>query len=212
MGFFDTISGAGRAIFGGAIDILESPAGQSLLLAGAQRLTGLLPQQQLSPFFPTQRQFGQQALFGGAVPQQFFPQQRQPSTFFPPIQPLRFPTTPTPPGGGFMPFFPTQTTQFGGIGPGFQQAGLTQQLQRFLPDLPFIDVVPQGGGGTLGALTSPFIPTMAGARAQAFVSPNPATGRLTWFRPSGRPIIFSGDFAVCRKIDKLARRARRRRP
>jgi len=97
-----------------------------------------------------------------------------------------------------MPAF--QTSHAGFAPPQFRQAGL---------DLPFIDIVPQGGGGSLARLTSPFVPTMAGARAQAFVSPNPITGKLTWFRPAGKPILWTSDLTACRRVGKIARRARR---
>jgi len=68
MGFFDTIAGAGRAILGGVVDILESPAGQQFVAAGAQALTqSVFPARQPVQFL-TQQQLAQQALFGGAVP------------------------------------------------------------------------------------------------------------------------------------------------
>ena len=86
-----------------------------------------------------------------------------------------------------------------GVGPGGVGTGL---------DLPFIDVVPQGGGGQLARLTSPFVPTMAGARAQPFIASNPVTGATTWFKPAGKPILWSGDLTACRRVGKIARRAR----
>lgn len=97
--------------------------------------------------------------------------------------------------GGVMPAF--QATRAG-----FTQAGL---------DLPLIDVpiVPQGAGAGLQRLTSPFVPTMAGARAQAFVAANPMTGALTWFKPAGRPILWSGDLTACHRVGRIASRARR---
>jgi hypothetical protein len=75
--------------------------------------------------------------------------------------------------------------------------------------LPFIDIVGQGGGAQLGALTSPFRATMAGARAQPFINANPATGALTWFKPAGKPILWSGDLTACKRVGRIARRARR---
>lgn len=217
MGFFDSIAGAGRsllggigsgigAVFEGVGGLLNSPVGtaaaQAFLPALAQRVAG----------------DGSGALF-----QQPFPIQRTPGTFpgfqqpqqrFPSFQPQQLPFLPqatgasffssssTPPGAGIMPSFTDFRTQGGGIQP-----------VSFLPDLPFIDVLPQGSGATLGALTSPFVPTMAGARAQAFVAPNPVTGRAVWFRPAGTPLIFSRDLATCRRIEKLGRKfGSRRRP
>jgi len=92
-----------------------------------------------------------------------------------------------------MPQFPSQRG-------GFSPVGL---------DLPFIDVVPQGGGNQLARLTSPFVPTAAGARAQPFIASNPVTGKTTWFKPAGRPILWSGDLTACKRVGKIASRARR---
>jgi len=169
-------------------------------------------------FFPQQNQFG---AFGPSFGQQFgprgafntFPRQLQQPV---PLNPLfNIPAAPlagiqpgTPFGagaiqaafGGGMPAFPVTRNL------GFQQAAF---------DLPFIDIVPQGQGalvGGLGAgggtLTSPFRPTMAGARAQLHIQTNPVTGRPTWFRPAGQPILFSGDLGACKRVDRIARRAR----
>ena len=87
-----------------------------------------------------------------------------------------------------------------------QRSGLSS-LAAF--DLPLIDIVPQGGGGQLSRLTSPFVPTMQGARAQPFIANNPVTGALTWFKPAGRPILWSGDLTACKRVGKIASRARR---
>lgn len=91
--------------------------------------------------------------------------------------------------------------------PGFQQAAFLGGGNGL--DLPFIDITRQGGGATLSALTSPFVPSMAGARAQAHIQPNPVTGKLTWFKPAGKPILWSGDLTACRRVSRIARRARR---
>jgi hypothetical protein len=50
---------------------------------------------------------------------------------------------------------------------------------------------------------------MAGARAQPFVSANPVSGKLTWFKPAGKPILWSGDLTACRRVNRIASRARR---
>jgi len=92
---------------------------------------------------------------------------------------------------------------------GFAPAALTDLIPSF--DIPFVDVVPQGGGASLSALTTPYVRTMAGARAQPFVSANPVTGRLTWFKPAGRPILWSGDLTACKRVGRIAARARRSR-
>ena len=76
-------------------------------------------------------------------------------------------------------------------------------------------VAPAGGMsmevGMPNALTFPFAPTMSGSRAQTFIALNPSTGAPTWFRPAGRPILWSSDLTACRRVNKIARRARGRR-
>jgi hypothetical protein len=70
-------------------------------------------------------------------------------------------------------------------------------------DLPFVDVVRQGGG-------SPgFRPTSAGASAVLHQQVNPVTGRATWFRPAGKPVLWSSDLSACKRVKKVATRARR---
>lgn len=71
-----------------------------------------------------------------------------------------------------------------------------------------------GGGGGVdlpfgGAL---FRVTPFGVRARSLVRvENPFTGNDVYFRNVGRPILFAGDFATCRRVQKVARRARRSR-
>jgi len=95
--------------------------------------------------------------------------------------------------------------------PGFQQAGvagLARQLPGFIGGVlggELLSGALAGGGGG----TPMFRPTMAGARAQFFRTQNPATGQDVWFRPAGRPILFSGDLTACKRVNKVARRARR---
>lgn len=129
-------------------------------------------------------------------------------------------------GGGPVPAFPISTqmgfppsplagiTQalFQGGGGGFQQAGLASSLLRQLPGLAGglaagagIDALTAGGGTPLFRLTT------QGARAQFFRTQNPATGQDTWFRPAGRPLLWSGDLTACKRVKKIARRASRKR-
>jgi hypothetical protein len=54
--------------------------------------------------------------------------------------------------------------------------------------------------------------TAAGIRARSLVEVvNPMTGRKTWYRNVGRPILFSGDLRSCKRVQKVASRARRAR-
>lgn len=98
--------------------------------------------------------------------------------------------------------------------PGFQQASLGGSLLRAIPGLlggvaggAAVDLAFAGGGGG----TPMFRPTAVGARAMFFRTPNPATGQDVWFRPAGRPILWSGDVTACRRVKKVARLARRKR-
>ena len=216
MGFFDTISGAGRALLGGVQsivgtlgDVVTATApifGPPLAQALAQRVAGggALPTFAPRPVQGFAPQFDPRLLqpgFGG--------QFRAPApTPFRSVLPFA-PGVPVAPGfsgpqaGGFqLASFPSGGFIPGISGGGFQTAGF---------DLPFIDITRQGGGATLSALTSPFLPSMAGARAQPFVAPNPVTGKITWFRPAGRPILWSGDLTTCKRVNRIARRARRAR-
>lgn len=89
------------------------------------------------------------------------------------------------PGGAMVPFG-------GQLGPSTSQ----NQLQTL-----------QAGGA--GMAMVPFRPTMQGARAQTFVAQNPVTGAATWFKPAGKPILWSGDLTACKRVGKIASRARR---
>ena len=124
---------------------------------------------------------------------------RQPQIFQLPRQPSQFPgqfaqtTLPQGFGGSFM------------AAPFVTQAGLLDPLERRLPDVPGVDLGPQGSA----RLFSPFLPTMAGARAQTFIAVNPISQALTWFKPAGRPILWSGDLSACKRVKRVAARARR---
>lgn len=78
-------------------------------------------------------------------------------------------------------------------------------------DLPGIDIVPQGQGGACG---TPFRANgCGGATAQRHIKISPK-GKPVWFGPIGNPILFTGDLAATRRVDKVAKRAARgrRRP
>lgn len=71
---------------------------------------------------------------------------------------------------------------------------------------------PQGGGGIINA-PQVFNQTQGGYRAKSFFAvPNPMTGNLSYFRNAGRPILFSGDLSACKRVNKVASRARRASP
>lgn len=127
--------------------------------------------------------------------------------------PMAFPTT----RGASFPAPSFLPALFGGGGGGFQTAGFPALAGGLVKQLPgivggflggaAIDAALTGGGGG----TPMFRPTMAGARAQFFRAQNPATGQDTWFRPAGRPLLWSGDLTACKRVNKVARRAARKR-
>lgn len=78
-------------------------------------------------------------------------------------------------------------------------------------DLPLVDIVPQGAGSGCTALQSAFATGTRRARAKIHVRPDPQTGTPVWFRPAGRPILWSSDLSACRRVRKVAARARRAR-
>jgi hypothetical protein len=129
------------------------------------------------------------------------------------------------PAGGNMPGFPT--TRYSSYpSPGVQPvsfaalAPLARQIPAFLGGM----LAGEGLEGAMSMMPAPSMPmamagggtpqfraTMAGARAQFFRVPNPVTGQDTWFRPAGRPILWSGDLTACKRVKKVARRAARKR-
>lgn len=75
----------------------------------------------------------------------------------------------------------------------------------------FLGVQTPGAAAGAGcpSLGSPFAARGMSATPQPFVMANPVTGRLTWFRPAGRPVLWSSDLTSCRRVKKIAARARR---
>jgi len=71
---------------------------------------------------------------------------------------------------------------------------------------PGFSIGPQGAS----ALFEPYRSTQSGHSAQMFLGINPTTGRQTWFRPVGRPILMSGDVRIARRVNRLLGRGRRR--
>lgn len=202
MGFFDSLTqGIGGILNSPAFGSFATGAGQSLVnnLFGNNNGGG--------PFGQQVQQFQPQPFQA----QQVFSQPQIPPGFAPipaGVNPFRQPQPLSVlPGGAMVPTLPAAG--------GFQLAGF---------DIPGVDLVnpfaPQGTGPSIqaiqqggGAMSSlPFRPTMAGARASTFVVPNPVTGAPTWFKPAGRPILWSGDLSACKRVTKVARRARRARP
>lgn len=211
MGFFDSMKVGLEAVGGFIGDITGAAMAAAPTIIPMLQSTGVIPWVQPTPVATTRGpgpgplgQARPAALPGGAQTRWPIVPRVNPQLA---NQPLALPVGFT--AGATMngaPFAPS-----GVVMPAFQstQGGFQQALFN-LPaiDLPGIDITRQGGAATLAALTSPFFPTMAGARAQAFISPNPVTGKLTWFKPAGKPILWSGDLTACRRVGRIARRAR----
>ena len=199
MGFFDSM----KVGLGGIADFLTDITGAALGAAPTiiplLQSTGVIPYASPSgggvvPYRPQAT-----ALPGGAmVPYQSVPRVNPFYANKPLVGPVGFPTG-VPTGAPTAPSGVVQMPAFQSTRNGFTTAGL---------DLPLIDIVGQGGGAQLARLTSPFVPTAAGARSQPFVTANPVTGALTWFKPAGKPILWSGDLTACKRVGRIARRAR----
>lgn len=183
MGFFDSIAGFGRAAIGGIGSLLETGLnvfGPTLAQAGVQALGGAVGLQRSapSPFNITPRS----ALPGGA-PIGFAP--RGARSFFPMEAP--------------MPAFPVsrQAPSLFPLIPGVSELlGLAPQQQQLI----------NGGGGACPGF---FAPGAMTSRPVSEISVmNPATGRTHVWKHMGRPILFSGDVATCKRVGKIARRAR----
>ena len=83
----------------------------------------------------------------------------------------------------------------GAVAGGALAGGAISALTGGQVDLPF--------GGTV------FRRTAEGLRFRSLVEfQNPLTGRRAWYRNVGRPILFSGDMRACKRVRKVASRAR----
>ncbi len=104
----------------------------------------------------------------------------------------------------------------------FQRASVGGALGRLLPGIAgglaaggLFETIFGGGGADL-----PDLPGIAPGGIFRVVGPtirarhlvrvtNPMTGRDVWYRNVGRPILFAGDLRTCRRVEKVARLARR---
>jgi hypothetical protein len=86
----------------------------------------------------------------------------------------------------------------------------------FMPSLNFgipgYDLMGETRASGCNALTSPFAAGGSrGARAKTHVQMDPISGRPVWFKPAGRPLLWSGDLTAVKRVRKIASRARRAR-
>lgn len=74
-------------------------------------------------------------------------------------------------------------------------------------------VVPYTGGGGGALVNAPqlfYTGANGGTRSRRFFATlNPTTGQIAWFRSAGRPILWSGDLGACKRVNRIAARARR---
>lgn len=145
-----------------------------------------------------------------------------------------FPQATVPRGGGTM---PTEIPVPGAVFP-FETAGMLPQLPSGGMEMATPVALPGGaligpllrqlpgviGGGAAAALALQeagvelpfggrlFKSTMAGVRPNRLVMVrHPVTQAPVFFKHAGRPLLFSSDMAAARKVDRLARRAKRTR-
>ena len=96
-----------------------------------------------------------------------------------------------------------------------------------MPAFPGMDVITSPGtygGGVFGEIAERVTGAIAGrptmfsygqTRArplQMLEAVHPETGKVHYWRHMGRPILFSGDMAVCRRVGKVHSRLNRARP
>lgn len=98
-----------------------------------------------------------------------------------------FPTRTLPGGTTTMPGFPSAKTE---VGAGVLQIPSTAGFAGGCPSL-------FSAGG------------MSARPISMFMVPNPVTGKPTFFKHAGRPILFSGDLRACKTVNRIAARARR---
>jgi len=226
MGFFDSIKGFGTSVFetlgAGVQAVLPS-----FIEAGAGALfSSIFPQQ-----VPAGRQvFSQRPALGptaggSRVPQQFFQQPIARSRTFS-SQQFQLPGgTPGIVSADFgrqrttMPHFPgdrLQVTQaglplaLGALGGALGGFGAAQEFF----DIPGIDLqLPFRADARTGGNQFFHGVGQVGQRPRKLIMQiNPSSGTPTFFRHAGRPIMFSGDKALCKQVEKIGRSVGRRRP
>lgn len=105
-----------------------------------------------------------------------------------------------------------------GGGGGVQPAGLVDDVIDMVPDA--LGIFGMGAGSEMEVFLDPSVafrasPSGCPPRARSMLHAiNPATGKLTTWKNMGRPILYSGDMAAKKRVDRVARQAARgrRRP
>lgn len=92
---------------------------------------------------------------------------------------------------------------------GAQQAGLLGELGEVLLPKGLEPYLGLGGDVSSDA----FIPTGGRYRPSTTIEmQNPLTGKTHYWRHLGRPVLWSSDYAACKRVKKVASKARSRRP
>lgn len=169
-----------------------------------------------------------QTMGGYPGPSQPVPQ-LMPQPYFPGTSALTMPSAPTTPQYYQAPYIQQQSlaapTTTGGVVPALATT-IPQQQAGWGDIVPYIGeqvyswmtngggaTVPSGGVGELMNLPQVYTPTAQGARAKSrVITVNPVTGSLTYYKNMGKPILYSGDLAACKRVRKIAARARRASP
>ena len=212
MGFFDSIKAVGRA-FGSVLEGAVETFGPTFAEAGASFLFGkAFPGQTASlPFgTPPIRGDRPRAPFPGEqpfqIPRQLPPVIRGPGGFVSDIPrppgPSQFPVPIPFAGGRQQMHFPTSQ----------DVSGVSPTAGRFELDLPGPFTLRSPIGIAAGGIGCPSLFSAPGTSARPismFMVPNPVTGKPTFFKHAGRPILFSGDLRACKVVNRIAARARR---
>lgn len=69
-----------------------------------------------------------------------------------------------------------------------------------------------GGAATQDDAAAFTDPIPGSCRPKTHLKVNPCTGKATWFTPRGRPLVFSGDMAACRRVNRVAKRLNKAMP
>lgn len=236
MGFFDSLGAGFLSFFGGpsaapttftgGLGQIIGNIGGQVLQSGINTLVGGSPQAALlNPLNP--RGPGPRGFMGNprVIPPTFtqFPPRQFGPQFANPNQPFAVPprTAAALSGSSLLPSPATVpiagVTPFGdfGGGPRVPRFPVTTNV-GFAPSPAFFDFNINGQGPALGVGDCPggtpmFRQGRCGASAQFFRVSNPTTGQDTWFRPAGKPLLWSGDLTACKRVNKVARRAKRKR-
>lgn len=143
--------------------------------------------------------FGNLIRAGGEIGSAFL-RRGQPSA----IQPF-----PGPQQASLVPFGPLIRPIVKGL-PGFVGGVGTGAVGGELADL-FQDLF-SGGASTLDDSAAFTDPVPGHCHPKTHVKVNPCTGKGTWFTPRGRALLFSGDIAAVRRVDRISKRMNKALP